>query len=269
MIDYTAVFERIESSLIIEGSKYLSTEIIRENLNRFKQIEGKKFLDNEFYLTIVDVIFYSGFRASTVNSKIDTIHKHFPDYEVVADYSESDINNILADKDMIRNRRKVESCVKNAKIFRTIIQKHGSFQKYIDEFEVHQSFENLFILKEELENRFSGLGKITVYHFLTDIGLPVLKPDRVICRIFERLGLISSREQYLEAIIQGRKFAEATGYPIRYIDIVFVAYGQVQSREFGIERGICLETNPSCHLCGAKKFCNYYSQQSVKSTAEF
>jgi DNA-3-methyladenine glycosylase I len=263
MIDYKTVFESIEASLITEGSKYLSTETIRENLNWFKRLEGKTFTDNEFYRIIVNVIFYSGFRAATVNSKIETIHKYFPNYEMVAEYSENDFNNILADENMIRNRRKIESCVKNARIFRVIIRKHGSFQNYIDEFKADQSFENLFHLKEELENKFSGLGKITVYHFLTDIGLPVLKPDRVICRIFERLGLINSRDQYLEAIVQGRKFAEATGHPIRYIDIVFVAYGQVQSREFGIERGICSETNPSCHLCGAKIFCKYYSQQSV------
>jgi len=164
---------------------------------------------------------------------------------------------------MIRNRRKIKACIENAKAFQTIIQKHDSFQNYIESFNPRESFENLIILKEELENRFSGLGKITSYHFLTDIGLPVLKPDRVICRIFERLGLINSREQYLEAIIQGRNFAEATGHPIRYIDNVFVAYGQVQSKEFGIERGICLETNPSCHLCGARDYCNYYSQQSA------
>lgn len=260
MKGYKNIFETVEASLIAEGSKHLSNEIVRENLNRFKQLEGKIFSDNEYYRIIVDVIFYSGFRAATVNSKIDTIHKHFPSYEIVAEYSENDINNILADKGMIRNHRKIKSCVENAKIFKVIIQKHGSFQNYIDEFKANQSFENLFLLKEELENRFSGLGKITVYHFLTDIGLPVLKPDRVICRIFERLGLIDSREQYLEAIMQGRKFAEATGHPIRYIDIIFVAYGQAQSKEFGIERGICSETKPSCHLCQARNYCNYYSQ---------
>ena len=91
-----------------------------------------------------------------------------------------------------------------------------------------------------------------MYHFLTDIGMPVLKPDRVICRIFQRLGLIENEQQLLKTVIQGRKFAGATCYPIRYIDIVFVAYGQVQSLEFGMEKGICLKKKPLCNLCGAK-----------------
>jgi len=81
--------------------------------------------------------------------------------------------------------------------------------------------------------------------------------------IFERLGLIETRKQIYKAISQGKNFAEATGYPIRYIDIVFVAYGQDESIEFGIKKGICSETNPSCHLCGVTNFCNYYSQQTV------
>ena len=164
---------------------------------------------------------------------------------------------------MIRNRAKIKACIKNAYIFRDLVQKHGSIQNYFEMFSPHTSFENMMRLKDEIENHFYRLGKITVFHFLTDIGLPVLKPDRVICRIFERLGLIESRKNILETIIQGRKFAEATGLPIRYIDIVFVAYGQVRSSEFGIERGICLEEKPSCILCNAKSFCNYYSQQSV------
>ncbi len=86
---------------------------------------------------------------------------------------------------MIRNKRKVEACIKNAVAFKSIVSEHGSFQTYIDSFSPTASFENLMLLKEELEYRFAGLGRITTYHVMTDIGLPVLKPDRVICRIFQ------------------------------------------------------------------------------------
>jgi len=263
MTDYKAIFDTIEKSLFTEGSKNLPLEQIQERLDVFKHIEGKSFSDADCYRILVDVIFYAGFRAATVNAKIDTIHKHFPDFETVAKYGEKEFNNILADKGMIRNRNKIKACIENAKLFQAIIQKHGSFQKYIDKFDGKESSEGFLLLTQELENNFVGLGKITAHHFLMSIGFPVLKPDKVICRIFERLGLIENREQILEAVLQGRKFVEATGHPIRYIDIVFVAYGQVKSSEFGIERGICLEINPSCHLCGARNFCNYYSQQSV------
>lgn len=262
MTDYKLLFENIEKSLLSQGSKVLPLEQIQERLNKFKKFETRILSDSDYYRILVNVIFYSGFRASTVTAKIATIHRHFNDFEVVADYGEKEVDGILADEDMIRNRNKIKACIENAKIFKKIIQKYGSFQKYIDSFEGKDSLEGFMLLKDDLKTRFSFLGDITVYHFFMDIGFPVLKPDRVICRIFERLGLIENKEQILDTVIQGRKFAEATGHPIRYIDIVFVAYGQMQSKEFGIERGVCLEEKPSCNLCNAKNFCNYYSKQS-------
>lgn len=121
------------------------------------------------------------------------------------------------------------------------------------------------LLKEELEYKFNYLGNITVYHFLTDIGLPVLKLDRVITRIFKRLGLIENEKQLLKTVIQGRKFAEATKLPIRYIDIIFVRYGQQgESKFFSMIDGICLEKYPKCNFCGATEYCNDYKRFKEK-----
>lgn len=263
MIDYKTIFETLEETLFAEGSKVLPLELVRNRFNVFKQIEGRSFSDSDYYQTLVDVIFYSGFKAATVNAKLDIIHKYFNDFDAVADYGQKEFENILTDKGMIRNRNKIKACIENAKSFKTIIQRYGSLQKYIEGFNGKESSDGLLLLKEELESKFSGLGKITVYHFLTDIGFPVLKPDRVICRIFERLGLIANREQIHQAIIQGKKFSEATKQPIRYIDIIFVIYGQMQSREFGIESGICLEKKPLCDLCNIHNHCNYYKNKSI------
>jgi len=258
MKDYKAIFEKVESTLISIGSANLSADRIRANLDEFKHLEGKAFFDADHYWILVYVVFYAGFRAATVNAKLNLIRRYFSDYETVAGYEESKADEILNDPEMIRNRRKVQACIENAKVLKSIVNKHGSFQAYIDSFSPTTSFENLMLLKEELEYRFKGLGRITTYHVLTDIGLPVLKPDRVICRIFQRLGLIESDEQLLKTVIQGRKFAQATGHPIRYIDIVFVAYGQVKSPEFGLTSGICLEQSPLCSICGATGYCNYF-----------
>jgi len=260
MTDYKAIFEKVEQTLIDVGSQKLPADQIRAKLEGYKKLEGKTFTDAEYYRILVYVVFYSGFKAATVSAKTETINRHFPNYQTVAGYGDNEVAGILNDPQMIKNKKKVNACVQNARAFKSIISQHGSFQKYIDSFQPAESFENLMLLKEELAYRFDGLGSITPYHVLTDIGLPVLKPDRVICRIFQRLGLIESSEQLLKTVIQGRKFAQATGHPIRYIDIIFVAYGQMESKEFGIDKGICLESNPSCNICGAKEFCNYHAQ---------
>ncbi|MCL4204728.1 MAG: DNA-3-methyladenine glycosylase I [Pirellulaceae bacterium] len=257
MTDYKAIFDGVESTLINLGSKTAHPDKIRKNLDWFKHVEHAVFTDADYYSTLVWVTFYSGFRAATVNARMESIRSHFPDYETVAGYDDAKVERIAQDAGMIRNRRKIQACVNNAKTFRHIVQKHGSFRKYLESFGPAESFENLMVLKEELDYRFYGLGQITTYHFLTDIGFPVLKPDRVICRIFKRLGLIESDEHLLKAIVHGKRFSQATGHPIRYIDIVFVAYGQVRSDDFGITRGICLEHDPSCNLCGVRNYCSY------------
>jgi DNA-3-methyladenine glycosylase I len=257
MIDYKDIFDKAEETLR-KQSRFSDTEFDRQ-YGRFKEFEEKQRTDQELFQILTMIIFYSGFRASTVESKEKIILGHLPDHETVAQYTDNDLQRILADQQMIKNERKINGCIANAKTFNDIVDEHGSFQNYLDSFDAHSSFENLVLLKEELEYRFDYLGGTTVYHFLTDLGFNVLKPDRVILRIFKRLGLIESEKQLLKAVVQGRMFAKVTGHPIRYIDIVFVKYGQQgESDTFGLENGICLEQNPDCIFCGLTAYCNCY-----------
>lgn len=253
---YKEIFETVESHLVKYGSLNKPEVEIRANLDKFKTYGTRERTDNDYFLTLVFVAFYSGFRAATVTAKTDIIKRHFPDWKTVAAYTEDDVQRILADPEMIAHERKIRGCLKNARRVQEFVAQHGSFKQYLDNFTASESFENLLLLKESLEAAFVYLGGVTVYHFMTDIGLPVLKPDRVMCRIFKRLGLLENEDQLLKTVLQGRKFAEATGHPIRYIDIVFVAYGQIQSEVFGIPEGICLKT-PRCSDCSIKSYCTY------------
>ncbi|MFA7290262.1 MAG: DNA-3-methyladenine glycosylase I [Melioribacteraceae bacterium] len=256
MTNYREIFEKVELSL--KNYSSLSESDFEDIYGRFKFFENKKLSDDEYFENLIMIIFYSGFRASTVSSKEKIILRYFSDYKKVSQYSDDDFNIIFNDSDMIKNERKIKSCIKNAATFRDIVIEYKSFKNYIDSFNANQSFEKLILLKEELEYRFEYLGGTTVYHFLTDIGFNVLKPDRVILRIFKRLGLIESEKQLLKTVIQGRLFAKATELPIRYIDIIFVRYGQQGVNEyFGLNNGICLETSPNCNVCGINEYCNY------------
>lgn len=190
------------------------------------------------------------------------IKKYFKDYIDVCNYNEEKIKEILNDKDMIKNEKKIRACYTNALVLKCIVEEHGSFKKYVDSFKPKDSFENLLLFKEEIQYKFAFFGGITSYHFMTDIGLPVLKPDRVITRIFERIGLIEDREQKLKTVIQGQKISEKTGYPIRYVDIILVNYGQLGKDDtFGLDDGICLEKTPKCSICGITEYCKHYQNQ--------
>jgi len=251
-LDYKTIFIGIESSL--RNHQGLNVNEFQLKYEAFTNFEFKKRPDQEYFDLLKMIVFYSGFKADTVSKKESIINQYFGDFSIVAKYGDSKITEILSDEKMIKNRLKVNAVVNNAKKFMQIIEKHGSFHNYLQSFSPNESFENLMLLKEELEYQFEFLGGITGYHFLMDIGLEAIKPDRVITRIFERLGLIESDKQLLKTIFHGRKFAGATGHPIRYIDIIFVTYGQ-QGDKNTAENGICLEKNPKCEICGITNFC--------------
>lgn len=253
---YAEVFAAIEQQVISLGSERLRQEQVKNQLDHFKSFATRCISDAEYFSILVFVAFYSGFKAATVTSKRLVIERHFADWQVVAQYGESDIRRILDDPNMIAHERKVRACVANARTFSDIVVRHGSFKAFVNQHLPSCSFEDLMLLKEFLETTFAYLGGITVYHFMTDIGLNVLKPDRVICRLFHRLGLLDNEDQLLKSIIEGRRFAEATGLPIRYIDIVLVVFGQVASPELGIGKGVCLNA-PRCGVCSIRQHCRF------------
>lgn len=255
---YREIFNAAEKTLR-EQSK-LSSEDFAKVFGEFKEYESRTLSDREYFDILVQIIFYAGMRADTVTKKLPTIRKHFPDPMVVASYGDRQVREMMNDRDMIKHKPKIMACVHNASVFMDIINRYGSFKKYVDSFVPKGPVENLNLLKEEIQRKFNGLGPINVYHFLTDIGLPVLKPDRVIMRVFSRIGLIKSDDPPSKAIDIGLKVAQETGHPIRYIDIIFVQLGQMGNEEFGL-KGICLENNPRCSVCEVKPYCDYYKSE--------
>jgi hypothetical protein len=99
----------VESTLISLGSRNLPVAGIRRKLDGFKHFEGKTFSDADYYRTLIDVVFYSGFKAATVSARLDVIHQHFADYRIVARYEDDQVEEICSDPKMIRNRRKIKA----------------------------------------------------------------------------------------------------------------------------------------------------------------
>jgi DNA-3-methyladenine glycosylase I len=255
MHPYKEIFEGIYSTL--KGITKLSGEKFDKELEKYMELETRNFSDEEYFSQLITIPFYSGFRASTIESKIERIEYYFSDYRKILNYGENEIKEMMQDEKMIKNRSKIEGCIKNACTFSKIIEKYGSFQDYVNSFEIKDSFENLMLFKEEIELIFRYLGATTSYHFMMEIGLQVLKPDRVITRMFKNFGLIENENQLLKKVIQGRNMSEAVNYPIRVIDIIFIKYGQMgKDEEFKLDDGICLLKNPKCYICGVKEFCH-------------
>jgi len=80
-----------------------------------------------------------------------------------------DVDRLCTDTRLIRNRRKIEGTVHNARTMLELERAHGTFPKYLRS---HDGYE---ALAADLKKRFKFLGDMGVYHFLWVVSEPV--PD--------------------------------------------------------------------------------------------
>ncbi len=252
MINYKQVFTKLENGLM--ASMGLSRKEFDKKFVETKELTFSEKSDDWYFDTLKFIAFYSGFKADTVTKKTDIINKYFPDYQTVAKYGKNEIKKMMDDKEMISHLGKIEGTIKNANIFIEIIKEFGSIHNYLVSLNPEKDLKKFY---NTIKKKFAYLGEITAFHFMLEIGLDVVKPDRVLARIFERLGLIENEKQYWELINYARAFARETGHPIRYIDMIFVMYGQVT------DFGICLDT-PKCEICQLTANCEYFKKKELK-----
>lgn len=105
------------------------------------------------------------------------------DYEKIANYREEKIEELINNKNIIRNKLKIMSTINNAKIFIEIREKFGSFSNYIWSFTDNKVIKNIggkFYTHNELSDKISldlrkrgmkFVGSIIIYSYLQAIGI--------------------------------------------------------------------------------------------------
>jgi DNA-3-methyladenine glycosylase I len=75
----------------------------------------------------------AGLSWITILKKRENYRKAFDgfDFEKIALYGEDDVERLMGNEGIVRNRLKINSAVRNAKVFISIRKEFGSFDKYI------------------------------------------------------------------------------------------------------------------------------------------
>ncbi len=122
---------------------------------------------------ITKSVFRSGFSWQVIENKWPNFQKAFVEFEVdsVAAFDDDDLERLLADAGIVRNGRKIEATIKNARTMQALIQEFGSFHAYL------RSLDELAYpaRSKELQKHFSHLGKTGTFTFLWCVAEPV--PD--------------------------------------------------------------------------------------------
>lgn len=142
-----------------------------------------KYDDYELYELLILEMFQAGLSWETILNKRDNFRKAFDnfDWNKIVNYDEDKINELMQDKGIIRNRRKIEATINNTKIFMDIQKEYGSFAKYIWSFTNNQviitdskvvSNELSDTISKELRKRgMKFVGTVIVYSYLQAIGV--------------------------------------------------------------------------------------------------
>jgi len=130
----------------------------------------------------------AGLSWNTVLQKRENYREAFDnwDYKKIANYTDDDVKRLRENKGIIRNRLKIESAIKNAKVFIEIQNEYGSFDAYIWSFVDGKPIKNSFkdwsecpsntplsdkISKDLKKRGMNFVGSTIVYSYLQAIGI--------------------------------------------------------------------------------------------------
>ena len=131
--------------------------------------EKRPFNDNVYFENMCRVIFQAGLNWHVIDNKWPTTRKAFANFNIdkVAYFTNSDVERLLKDTGIIRNKDKIQAIIQNAQNFKTIEKQYGSFQKYLDSQDKSNNYVNVV---KDLTNKFKWLGPPSASLYLYTIG---------------------------------------------------------------------------------------------------
>jgi 3-methyladenine DNA glycosylase Tag len=125
--------------------------------------------DDAYFENMCRVIFQSGLNWRVIDEKWSTTREAFANFEVskVANFSDAEIEKLMKNAGIVRNKGKIKAIIQNAQNFVAIEKRHGSFQKYLDSLDKSGNYTNVI---KDLVNKFKWLGPPSASLFLYTVG---------------------------------------------------------------------------------------------------
>ncbi|MDD4062741.1 MAG: DNA-3-methyladenine glycosylase I [Candidatus Pacebacteria bacterium] len=253
---FNLMFEKLE--LISIGDNFIN------DINKRRSVcLDKNKPDSFFYEMLVVDIHVSGFKVSILRDRWSDIRKAFSDYDVcrVSQYTDRDLEKMMNNPRIIKNKNKLKACIENAKLIKEISNKYGSFGNYLNKYS-----NNPEKLIKELINNFHYMGKVSALNYLNMIGMDAVKPDVHVIRIMYRLGLIDSDKGSPEDVEQSIEVANEiknlTGEKLKVVDAIFWMYGGGGDNH--VKKAICSKQKPLCCECPLTDYCDFFKSQKIE-----
>ena len=138
--------------------------------------------DNYLFEMLILESFQAGLSWECILNKRESFKKAYDnfDYKKVSEYNEEKINELLLNKDIVRNNLKIKASINNAKIFKSLIKEYNSFYNYLMTFTNNKTFYETNKTTNELSDKISTdlkkrgmkfVGSTIIYSYLQAIGV--------------------------------------------------------------------------------------------------
>ncbi len=138
--------------------------------------------DNYLFEMLILESFQAGLSWECILNKRESFKKAYDnfDYKKVSEYNEEKINELLLNKDIVRNNLKIKASINNAKIFKSLVKEYNSFYNYLMTFTNNKIFYETNKTTNELSDKISMdlkkrgmkfVGSTIIYSYLQAIGI--------------------------------------------------------------------------------------------------
>jgi DNA-3-methyladenine glycosylase I len=125
--------------------------------------------DRGYFENMTRIIFQGGLNWKLIEKKWPNFRSAFRDFSIdaVATFGNRDVERLMQDTGIVRNRAKIIATMNNAKQFQIVIKEYGTFQNYVDSLDKSENYAHAV---KELGKRFSRLRPPSARIFLYSVG---------------------------------------------------------------------------------------------------
>ncbi len=138
--------------------------------------------DSYLYEMLILEMFQTGLSFECILNKRENFKKAYSNFNIdeVINYTDEDINRLLNDKGIIRNKLKILASINNSKIFKSIRDEYSNFYNYLKVFTKGKIYQENDKTRSELSDAISKdlkkrgmkfVGTIIIYSYLQAIGI--------------------------------------------------------------------------------------------------
>ena len=139
--------------------------------------------DKQLYELLILESFQAGLSWECILNKRENFRKAYDNFDIdkVINYNDSKINELINNKDIVRNKLKIKASINNSIIFKQIQKEYKSFYNYLLTFTNNKIYyEDYYVTKNDLSDRISKdlmskgmkfVGTTIIYSYLQAVGI--------------------------------------------------------------------------------------------------